>query len=457
MYRIKCWNFKKKLNSTAVPEADTGVEFVISLKRGCSILNPVFLLDSSSFDYNYVYFNGRYYWVNDVTWERDNIVSVQCSVDVLGSWRNEIKSTKAYVNYSQSDFNVYLQDTRIPMETNGTTLSETVSLPEFNTTGCYVLGTIGSTQVRTAGGFINLHALDSNALNDLSVFFSTEEDLITQITGQFGNAFGCIVSLKWIPYTLPAGVAPIYLGSHSTGVVGYPITERNIHGQLYLNIPFPYNDFRRYEPYCSAVLSLPFVGVIPLQMSDLVGLTTLTISYSADLFTGDIVYSLINSQGKLAVYTGNFASDIPVSTYQYNIKGAATSILSGGINTGGAMAADSQYGLAAGVASGVASIGSSFINAALNYLSPIVGTQGGFSGNCGVYLGTDVTLIIRSHNTSQSPSSMAEVAGRPCGKTLTIGDLSGYCECATFKIMGNMTENEKREIIGMMKGGVFIE
>lgn len=455
MYTIRCWNFNKRINSTATPSGSGTAEFQAELKRGCSVMAPVFLLNSDSFDYNYIRFNGRYYWVDNISWERNNLVSVTCRVDVLGSWKDEINNTTAFVNYSQTAFNSYLRDERIPKSTYGVSRSATTTLPNFNTDGCYLLGSIGNTNSRTAGGMININAMTQNALNDLSVFFSTEEDIVTQITSQFGNAFGCICFLRWIPYTLNTSGTTISLGKSNTGIPAGAVTQRTIHGTVYVEMPWFGNDFRNFEPYSQGYLSLPFVGVVQLSLSQLSEVITMAIAYTADLFTGDITYSIVNAYGKMAVYTGNFASDIPVANYQRNIKGATVSAIST-IDSLGGIGARAVAGMMSGKQA-VDAMVQGFASGSLDYMTLQTGVQGGFGGVCGAYLGMDVTVIIATQDTAQSPSSMAAVAGRPCGKTLKMGNISGYTECSGFKVSGTMTAQEKEMIEAYMRGGVYLE
>lgn len=454
MYTIRCWNFSKKLNSTAVPQ-EAGVEYSVSLKRGCSILNPVFLLETGSFDYNYIYFHARYYWVRDIIWERDNLCSVQCGVDVLGSWSEEIKDSNAYVNYSEANFDPYLRDDRLFKSTDSSITGVTAAMPVINNQGCYLLGSIGSTQARTAGGMVNLNALTQNALNDLSVFFSTEEELISQITSQFGNAFGCICFIRWVPLNLSTSGTTVYLGKQNTGVSAGAVTQRNLNGFFTFNIPWFSNDFRRYEPYSQAYMYLPFVGVVPVSLSSLGEAESLLVNYSIDLLTGDIVYSISNAHGQQSIYSGNLASDIPLVSYQRDLKSAVVSAVNV-VDSLGGIGARSLAGVFAGKSAGDA-VRNGFLSGSLDYASIQPGILGGFSGNCGAMISPTPSLVIQTQNTSQNPSEMAYIAGRPCGKTMKIGNLSGYCECAAFKITGNMTEIEKRQIINYMGGGVFIE
>ena len=105
------YKFSKRKNSTAVPSG-SGLEVELTLKNGTSILQPTFLLSADIAEYNYCHFNGRYYWINDITSVRNGLWEVQCRVDVLASWKSEIMETSAFVQYSTSDNDQNITDSR---------------------------------------------------------------------------------------------------------------------------------------------------------------------------------------------------------------------------------------------------------------------------------------------------------------------------------------------------------
>ena len=75
---LKLYTFSKRRNSTARPTS-SGLSINVNLKRSTSILNPVFLLQGDIEEfllYDYAYYNGRYYFIDDVTVENADIVSI---------------------------------------------------------------------------------------------------------------------------------------------------------------------------------------------------------------------------------------------------------------------------------------------------------------------------------------------------------------------------------------------
>lgn len=463
-YALTAYTTNKRVNSTAVPSGGEG--FSVTLKRGCSVLNPEFLLKTASFDYNMVQWNGRYYWVRDVTWERDDLARVSCTVDVLGTWRSQIKAASAYVNYSTSSYNVHLNDDRLMTETN--TSRETWKgspLAFMDAEGSYVLGVVGKANVRGSSGMTQVYSLSNDQASDLSVAFSEEGGIWEKIAQQFADIYGCLVFCRWVP--LPVDTGPsgsISILNFNTGITGSKIANRYLNTGFNVIIPWFSEDFRRVEPYSAAYLFLPFVGVVDVALSAFAETNSIYVSTSIDRYTGDIIYKIGGDAYPVAVYSGNCAVEVPINSYQRDWKGVVQGGMSTVYNivqsalgtTVAAIAGDTNQAAGKGIQGMISSIGD-FANTGMSYLSMNSGSKGGISGGAGLGMGLEPSLTVITHNTSQAPSAMAGVIGRPCGRTVNIGSLSGFVQTAEFKVSGPMTQTEKDKIEAYMRGGVYLE
>ena len=82
------------------------------LKGDASIMNPVFILESNN-NYlsgvNYLYWQegGRYYYVDDIQVLTGSRMAIYCSVDVLQTFRTQIKAQTAIVDKQQVLSNMY--------------------------------------------------------------------------------------------------------------------------------------------------------------------------------------------------------------------------------------------------------------------------------------------------------------------------------------------------------------
>lgn len=86
-------------------------------KRGTSIINPVFTIDTVLTEdmishVNYVYCEalGRYYYVTNIIAESPRLWTFHCHVDVLMSYKDKIREQTAIVARQAAKFNMYLDD-----------------------------------------------------------------------------------------------------------------------------------------------------------------------------------------------------------------------------------------------------------------------------------------------------------------------------------------------------------
>ena len=86
-----------------------------TLRDNCSIINPVIQIEAfTGFDLtlcNYCYIPefGRYYYINNITLT-NKLYELSMHVDVLMSYKEEIRSNNAIVSRQENKYNLYLQD-----------------------------------------------------------------------------------------------------------------------------------------------------------------------------------------------------------------------------------------------------------------------------------------------------------------------------------------------------------
>ena len=110
-------------NKSERNKMDKTIEEVIVLegnfRDSVSILRPRIIIELDDFiDFNYIYIEDlhRYYFVNNVVCVRNNIYLIECSVDVLMSYKEDILKQIAFVNRSHSTHNKYIKDMVIAKE-----------------------------------------------------------------------------------------------------------------------------------------------------------------------------------------------------------------------------------------------------------------------------------------------------------------------------------------------------
>lgn len=94
---------------------DSGTTLTGSLRNESSVINPSFIIEHenpSGFNYCYISDFGRYYFITNITAIRTGIWKIDCSVDVLMSFKTEILNLDVIVSdlsIGESPTETYMQ------------------------------------------------------------------------------------------------------------------------------------------------------------------------------------------------------------------------------------------------------------------------------------------------------------------------------------------------------------
>lgn len=106
-------------NTSEPVKVDKDVETIASvyatLREECSIIDPVFnvqmdIVDAVRCNYVTVPKFGRSYFVQEVVSVRTGLVQLSCHVDVLSSFKSQIRANSAIVHKQEGEWNLYLND-----------------------------------------------------------------------------------------------------------------------------------------------------------------------------------------------------------------------------------------------------------------------------------------------------------------------------------------------------------
>lgn len=133
-------------------ELDTLLTTNVWLKNETSIIDPIFILEcplSDLLGVNYITVPafGRSYFINNIISITTDLVELHCHVDVLTSFKNEIRNNKGIIFRQQKKWNLYLNDGVIQAYQNP--IVTTQKFPKGFTESNYVLICAGS---RNLGG-----------------------------------------------------------------------------------------------------------------------------------------------------------------------------------------------------------------------------------------------------------------------------------------------------------------
>ena len=463
---ISYWTgFSKRKNSTKQPTS--GTTATVYLKDDTSILNPTFDCTGVPANVNYIYVSdfGRYYFVDDVTYAGKDRIFIKCSVDVLATYKSQIGSLNANVEYAASSTNVLVPD---PRNTPTLEIDEAVStafdLTSYNFTtspSTYIVGTV------TDNGIKYCIMTESELETVCSTIYTT--DFVQSLQNVIYDMKNIIASCIAIPYnpTKTVLVGGLVVGSTQLLSPAYYVSTRMVHvlQGVTVSVTFPdpgglgYHSYLDHAPYTTGSLYLPYVGVVPLDLDVIAADQQFIVDMYLDICTGDMVYRLSKITGDyIATYQGNCATQIPVSgTSLNNPMGALASGISaiGGVAQSIAGIASGNAGL---VGSGVASLAGSAMGMAQS-LSLHTQVNGCISSAIGSKVGSVGKVMIYKRRPTEYNvnSAFKYISGLPYFKAATISSLSGYIKCSGASVDISGFEQEKDAVNDFLNSGFYYE
>lgn len=509
------YKFSKRKNSTKQPTG-TGTVYNVDLKSGTSFLSPTLLLNNSGYpDFNYVVFNGWYYFIRDIVSVRNDLWEVYCTIDALATAKSAITSSTQFVSYSSQLGDSWLQDTRIPVKKNATVAKNTTTMNFlFNTAGFYVLSAVGENGCQTYGLD---RAMINNLIQNVNYWIQTDEgkaqnpiispsispstttsddiheltnelsqsiaNLGTQLNatlahlglsmvqnGLFGNAYtdapSCVRSCIWVPFFASffvsgAGGATIHLGAYDTGVPALPCKTDPESRTVSVNIPWQYTDWRR--TVCEEIyLYLPLVGLVNIPSDEIVNETQIDVTWSATASDGCIAYLVKAGNQVIGTYGANCAVNYPIGFSQQASAGEVyQSFLAGAEKTmsvglQGATSLNPIGMMTGAIGASMSALNGTYdtINTALTRHNSCIG---GIGGGAGVGLDLDLTCFSVAHPTIVNPSDMLQTMGLPTMKPMSLSGLTGYCECANAHVEADLPSPILDAVDNYLNSGFFIE
>lgn len=235
-------------------------------------------------------------------------------------------------------------------------------------------------------------------------------------------------------------------------------------GNLYLTKYF--GSCFDYNPYTKITIWLPYIGYRELNADDVMN-SIINIKYHCDCVTGDCV-AIISSTGGggsgtvnrvIAQFSGNCGVRVPFGRVSYDAAVAASIQLLGGAVGAIAGAAAGAAGLANTSdisASQIASSVSAGTVTAINGMK-VTTERSGTAGASAGYMSLQTPYILRQIPRQSLPDNYASLEGYPSNLGGTLSQFSGFAAVESIRLNGiSATDDEKREILSLLIGGVFI-
>lgn len=296
--------------------------------------------------------------------------------------------------------------------------------------------------------------------------FLFSDTFIDNIKRLWTNPAEYVISLVCYPFdVVNTGLGTtndvVSIGGVTSDVVATALTDRGVpyfYGGSVL-VDNYYNSYLDYEPYTSIDIYIPYIGVRPLNVSQIVG-HTLCIGYYIDLNTQQIT-ALLGLDGKngnlgqvLTQYVGSIGVQAPLSGTSAqdmirNIVTQTSGLITGiGAIAGGVMGANPAL-LAAGV--------SKTSNELLGSGHTAPSYYGSLSPVSGLFTPQMAYLIINRPRQA-IPTAYLSQQGFSSSFSGKVSEFSGYLECTSVNLSSanTMTEQEQQEITNLLIGGIYI-
>lgn len=294
-------------------------------------------------------------------------------------------------------------------------------------------------------GFITVYQPSSVQLQALAGQLWSDS-FINTFRKAYNDPIEAIVSLHSIPFQVVTGTNHVCkIGNYDTNISMLRVSAQYYTincGTIRLNENWA--SALDYAPYTQVEIYLPFVGVRPLNIDDIMN-KNLEVKYNVDILTGGGVAMLKCDGSVLYTFPCEMSQDIPytMSSKMQLYTNIAQLVVSG------------VTAAAAPTAGTIGAVASSAINVAVGKQTGI--TRGGtLGGNIGV-LG-DFTPYLIVHKPIQSlAADFAHKKGYPSNINATLSSLSGYTEIEFIHISNiNCTDSERDEIERLLKEGVIL-
>lgn len=301
-------------------------------------------------------------------------------------------------------------------------------------------------------------AVTSNNVRQLADFlWNADETKFNEIINGLAlmgeNPMNGIIDLRLFPFNVAlknsaTNAESIVIGRTNTGVNGIKLTE-NVNSLIDLGectFFTKFKNFLDYEPYTTAQLYIPYIGVVPVSTAEFMGhriSVKMIVDYTtgagtAIVFKDDIPFIYRNGVVGVSIpMTGtdsaNYASTI-IGNVVSGAVGGVTSIASGNI---GGMVSSAEK-LYSGFATGT------------NYQE-----SGSSSPSVATWQPQHCYFII-DRPVLNVPSNYGRTVGYACEQTGKLSDFTGFTVVSNPEISFKCTDTEKTMLSQLLTSGVFV-
>lgn len=293
-------------------------------------------------------------------------------------------------------------------------------------------------------GMVRVYAPTTAQLQSLAAVLWSD-DFENTLKKIHNDPMEAIISLHSLPMQFAGTSTTCQIGNFNTGVTMPAINTQfmtiNL-GSIY--IPEHWASALDYSPYVNISCYIPYVGVVPLQVDDIVG-RTITIKANVDILTGAAIIFVKCGDSVMYTYHTCLMFKHPLSM---SSMGPLYQAVAGAI---GSMASGAAQG---GVGGAVGGMVGGALNVALSKWSQV--SRSGYIGGTFGCLGSFTPYLIIHRPIQSLAAGFRHFKGYPSNITATLGSLSGYTEVESVHLEGiSCTDLERDEIMAQLYNGVI--
>ena len=275
------------------------------------------------------------------------------------------------------------------------------------------------------------------------------DNIITQIQQVLQNPMDGIITLhKVFAMPVDSGNGTIVIGRLDSQVGTALVTQQYVTVDCgYIDCAEEFGNVFDYEPYTSLHLYLPFIGIVPLNVNEVMR-STLHVVYGVDVFTGACLATVEVARDGNAVNLYQYSG---IAAVEYPLTGATHSgLLAGLAGIVGTIAMGAVTG-------GVGLVGAGAIaNGAIQAATSKNAHASNFSGNAGA-MGIKTPYLIIERPQTKVAETFPRLDGYPTNYSVRLGDCANHVVCKTAHVHGiNATQPELEKIENYLLSGVEI-
>lgn len=311
----------------------------------------------------------------------------------------------------------------------------------------------------TTGIFNRTFAMTSAGIKSLANYlWNSDETIFNEIVKGLslmgGNPIDGLIDLRLYPFnvvnkTTGGASKSIVVGRTDTKVDGIEINDYNAILDLGYCTFYPYfGNFLDYEPFTTASLYIPYVGIVPISTADFMG-QTISCKMVVDITTGSCTAIVFANNIPIIYKNGNIGVEIPMTGTN---SAEYASRIAGGLTSG---ATDIALGAASKSVGQVVSGVGSIVDSALSVNNTMYNTAGSSSPACGLWQPQNCYFIIQ-RPVPIVPENYGHNVGYACNYQAKISECSGYTQTYNVDVSSiNAPESEKNAIAEILNSGFY--